>query len=87
MLRTTAVFAAATAVLFATACGGGSDEAEPTASPSTPGATASPAAARPTPFAAADFTRLGATAIPGYTAVRQTATATSLLAVYESQPL
>lgn len=49
MLRTTAVFAAATAVLFATACGGGSDEAEPTASPSTPGATASPAATAPLP--------------------------------------
>lgn len=87
MLRTTAVFAAATAVLFATACGGGSDEAEPTASPSTPGATASPAAARPSPFAAADFTRLAAIAVPGYTSVRQTASATSLLAVYESQPL
>lgn len=87
MLRTTALLAAVTIVLFATACGGGSEDAGSTASPSISRATASPAAARSTPFAAADFTRLGATAIPGYTAVRQTATATSLLAVYESQPL
>ena len=87
MLRTTALLAAVTIVLFATACGGGSEDAGSTESPSISRATASPAAARSTPFAAADFTRLGATAIPGYTAVRQTATATSLLAVYESQPL
>ncbi|MFN8506813.1 MAG: hypothetical protein U0547_04520 [Dehalococcoidia bacterium] len=86
MYRMTAVTALAATLLALAACGGGSESpaANGSAQSTATGAGASPSAGAQARFTADDLARLAQTTIPGYTAGRQTPSATSLLAVYES---